>query len=177
VNVGTGFRGARVLRGVRSLWVLLAAYGLQPVALRKPRIREMHDLEVRYRGKHVAYVRVFEGRQPYYRAWVEVYGVNWRLAKGPLERMLLSAIYNTLEPGEHVYVEYVGDWVTEGQLERGVPPERTRLGKIMASVGFVAITDMYYPEGFMEGGPKLRARKPFPREARVRQDKGRRSHR
>jgi len=154
------------LRGIRSLWVLLVASGLQPVALPKPRIREMYDLEVRYRGRHVAYLRVFEGRRPYYRAWVEVYGVDWRLAKGSLERLIAAAVYNSLEPGEHVYVEYVGDWVTESQLERGVPPEKTRLGRVLVSVGFTAIRDIYYPEGFMEGGPKLQARKPLLHEAR-----------
>jgi hypothetical protein len=130
----------------------------------------MYDLEVTFRGKHVAYLRVFEGRRPYYRAWVEVYGVDWRLAKGPIERLIAMSVYQVLEPGETIYFEYVGDWVTESQLERGVPPEKTRLGKMLSSIGFTSITDMYFPEGFMEGGPKLRARKPFSREERLYQN-------
>ena len=154
------------MRGVRSLWVLLVAMGLQPAILRKPRIREMYDLEIRHGGRHVAYMRVFEGRRPHYRGWVEVYGVDWDVAKGPIERAIAAAVYRSLEPNEHIFFEYVGDWVTESQLQRGVPPENTRLGKILRSVGFVSIRDMYYPEGFMEGGPKLQARKPSPGEAR-----------
>ena len=160
------------MRSLRSLWVLLVASGLQPVALPKPRIREMHDLEVRYRGRHVAHVRVFLGRKPYYRGWVEVYNVDWGLAKGPLERLIAASVYRALEPGETIFFEYVGDWVTMSQLERGVPPEETRLGRVLASVGFTSIEDMYYPEGFMEGGPKLRAHKPLREQRRHRAPPG-----
>jgi len=147
------------LPDAETLADLLAAHGFQVLRLRKPKIREMHDFEVLYQGRHLAYVRVFEGRPPYYRGWVEVYGVDWRLAgtRG-LEKALLQAITASMEPGETLFVEYVGDKETEKELERGVPPWETRLGRLLVSQGFTGLEDMYYPEGFVEGGPKLRAR-------------------
>lgn len=142
-----------------SLANLLAAHGFQVLRLRKPRIREMHDFEVLYQGRHLAYIRVFEGRPPYYRGWVEVYGVDWGLARTRgLERALLQALASVMEPGETLFIEYVGDRETERELEKGTPPEATRLGRLLLSHGFAGLEDMYYPEGFMEGGPKLRAR-------------------
>ena len=142
---------------VDSLKTLLVSMGLQVVDLRKPKIREMYDIEVLHKGQHLAYIRLFEGRPPYYRGWVEVYGVNWDLAKGGLEERLVYAASRILEQGETLFLEYVGDEETEKQLERGTPPEDTRLGRVLLSHGFSNITDMYFPEGFMEGGPKLRA--------------------
>ncbi|HIQ24097.1 MAG TPA: DUF1122 domain-containing protein, partial [Pyrodictium delaneyi] len=80
--------GVLALGRVDSLKALLMSMGLQVVDLRKPKIREMYDIEVLYKGQHLAYIRLFEGRPPYYRGWVEVYGVNWDLAKGGLEERL-----------------------------------------------------------------------------------------
>ncbi len=134
--------------------------GLEVRSLRKPRIREMYSYEVLYRGKHVAYVRFFAGRPPHYRGWIEFYTINWGLARSlGLDKVLVRVAAEALETNETLYFEYVGDGETEKQLEQGVSPEETRIGRLMAMYGFRSIEDMYYPEGFMEGGPKLRGHK------------------
>ena len=136
----------------------LEGRGLRVKKLRKPRIREMHDIEaLDNSGRHVAYIRVFAGRPPHYRGWIEIYAIN-QAHRDTVEK-LVKAAAEALEPGETLYIEYLWDNETTKQLEHATPPEETPLGRLLAATGFTGIEDMYYPEGFMEGGPKLRATK------------------
>lgn len=141
-----------------KLHTSLERQGLQVRRLRKPRIREMHDIEVLdSNGSHIAYIRLFTGRPPHYRGWIEIYAIN-PSHKTAVE-LLVKAAAEALEPGETLYIEYLWDKETTRQLERATPPEDTPLGRLLAATGLTSIADMYYPEGFMEGGPKLRATK------------------
>ena len=124
---------------------------------RSGRLRGVVDFEVRVGGRHLAYVRVFRGRPPYYVGWVEVYGVEWGL-RAAFEA-LVEAIAEVLEPGERLYVEYVGERELERRLQY-VEPEDTWLGRLLLRLGLTGLKDMYYPEGFAEGGPKVKAEKP-----------------
>ena len=123
-------------------------------------LAEAVDLEVLAGGEHVAYVRVFEGRRRHYRGWVEAYAVNWRDRR--LVEALVEALASSLGPGERLMIEYAGS----GELERALQylePEETWLGRLLLSLGLTGLRDLYYPEGFMEGGPKLAAEKPLRR--------------
>jgi hypothetical protein len=40
-----------------------------------------------------------------------------------------------MEPGDTLYVEYIEDRETFNALRRGVPPEETRLGRLLAQCG------------------------------------------
>ncbi len=145
---------------VDILLELLRGSRVRVVELRKPRIREMFNYELLFGGKHLAFMRVFKGRPPYYRGWIEFYTINWEDAiRHGLDRVLARAAYEALERNETIFFEYVGDNDTLKSLERGVRPEETRLGRILVEAGFKGLVDMYYPEGFMEGGPKLRGYK------------------
>ncbi len=131
----------------------LSRRGLEARLLRRGPIRGVEDYEVLSRGRHVAYLRLFRGRPPFYRAWVEVYGVDWSMRR-EAEALVEAAAAALEERGERVFVEYAGLEDVDRLLARGVEPGETWLGRLLARRG-LKVRDMYYPEGFMEGGPKL----------------------
>ncbi len=106
-------------------------------------------------------VKVFLGRPPY-RAWAEVHSVvRPELMLGAVEDHVIGVLSSWLRPGETLYFEYVWDPITTRELELGVPPQASRLGYKLLMHGFTWMKDWYYPEGFMEGSPKLQAEKPL----------------
>lgn len=120
-------------------------------------------------------MKVFQGRPPHYRPWIEVFNIRPEVRVGDVilryfgsavEDAVLGKVADALEAGEWVFVEYYRDGETLKALERGVPPPATRLGLKLLKLGFTWFKDWYYPEGFMEGGPKLQAGKPASRSHR-----------
>ena len=118
----------------------------------------------------VLYLLVFLGRGEFYRAWIEVFGARRELRLGKdslvfpgsqLEVLVLDAVSGSLGPGERLFIEYLYDEETMRALELGVPAPATRLGYELFARGFRWFRDWYFPEGFMEGGPKLQAEKPL----------------
>ncbi|GAB6147960.1 DUF1122 family protein [Stetteria hydrogenophila] len=113
------------------------------------------------------HVKVFSGRPPYYRPWLEVHTVYSRACgvsfDGVIEDAVLDLAGLYAGPGVRVFVEYEWDRETLRELEAGVPPALSRLGYKLLVRGFTWFKDWYYPEGFMEGGRKLQAEKPVTR--------------
>lgn len=112
--------------------------------------------------------KCFRGRPPYYGRWVEVFaalehvelcGHRFRFAGSNLELELLKSLAETLGSGDLLYIEYLYDPETTRALRLGIPPALTRLGFELFQMGFTRLKDWYYPEGFMEGGPKLQGEK------------------
>jgi len=145
------------------------------------RFQEDVNLDVYLSGvkgeESLLYIKVFHGRKPYYRPWVEFYGIsgNIKLETGLieyfdsiLEHELLSLFSQFMGPGGNIFVEYYNDEETSRQLERGFPPPVTRLGYRLFKLGFTWFKDWYFPEGFMEGGQKLQGEKPMNEEVRNR---------
>ena len=128
-------------------------------------------LVIRNSGEEtILYLLVFLGRGELYKAWIEVFGARHqlRLGKGSLvfpgselEARVLDAVSASLGPGERLFIEYLYDEETMRALELGVPAPATRLGYELFTRGFHWFKDWYFPEGFMEGGPKLQAEKPL----------------
>ena len=152
---------ALVVEGVRRTSIR-EAVALQ-VALAETTSRE---------GKHTRLfsMLVFEGREPYYRAWVEIFSISrvveigletMSFAGSVIEEAVLDALARVLGPGERLFIEYLYDDETMRALELGVPAPATRLGYMLFRRGFLWFKDWYFPEGFMEGGPKLQAEKPL----------------
>lgn len=128
--------------------------------------------------KRLMIVKVFRGRPPYYRRWVEVFSIAsefsidgriFRFAGSVPEQRLIGCLSRLLGGGESIFIEYTYDTETRVALEVGVPPHLTRLGYILLLSGFTWFKDWYFPEGFMEGGPKLQAQKPVSEEAKTAQ--------
>ncbi len=116
------------------------------------------------------YMKVFTGRPPFYRPWIEVFGIRsvirisgieLRYFDSRVEDKFLELISSAIEPGDRLFIEYYNDYETLKALELGVPPVATRLGFKLFMNGFTWFKDWYYPEGFMEGNPKLQAEKPL----------------
>ncbi len=144
-------------QGLRVGWLLLKARVSRG---RFPEESNLHIIVcVRRECGLAGMAKVFGGRSPYYRAWIEFFDLDptlWPL----VESILLDLASESLGPGERVYVEYSWDPITVGELERGVPPAASRIGYELVLRGFTWLKDWYYPEGFMEGAQKLQGEKP-----------------
>ncbi|MEM1599029.1 MAG: DUF1122 family protein [Pyrobaculum sp.] len=103
-------------------------------------------------------VKVFKGRPPHYGPWAEAFSISPRAHEKWL-REVLCVLYRYMEPGDVLYVEYVDDPDTFVKLQRGDPPEETRIGKLLVECGFKIVKNWYHPEGGLEGGMKLQATK------------------
>lgn len=128
-------------------------------------------------GARLLVLKCFAGRPPYYAKWIEVFavqpeveleGLRVAFAGSDLESLLLSLLAEELGGGEALFVEYTYDAETEHLLKLGAPPVVTRLGFLLFRLGFTWFKDWYFPEGFMEGDPKLQSEKPVSEEARAR---------
>ncbi|MEM1683890.1 MAG: DUF1122 family protein [Ignisphaera sp.] len=130
------------------------------------------EIYITYRGtkKRLLVMKMFTGRPPHYRKWIEVFMINkelifnnkiFKFIDSIYEDNLIECLSNILQGGERLFIEYVYDYETRKALEIGVPPPLTRLGYILFKNGFTWFKDWYFPEGFMEGNPKLQAEKPI----------------
>lgn len=115
-------------------------------------------------------VKIFRGRKPYYRPWIEIFNINNEISIGNkslvyfnsnLEDTILSIFSQLLDRGESIYVEYYNDIETKKQLEANIPPVVSRLGYKLFTLGFTWFKNWYFPEGFMEGNMKLQGEKPL----------------
>lgn len=125
--------------------------------------------------KRLLVMKVFSGRPPHYKKWIEVFLINSNLVFGTkvfnfagsiYEERLIECLSRALEGSERLFIDYMYDIETRKALELGVPPPLTRLGYILLQKGFTWFKDWYFPEGFMEGGPKLQAEKPVDERSR-----------
>ncbi|MCS7108277.1 MAG: DUF1122 family protein [Sulfolobales archaeon] len=149
-------------------------------SVRRGRFPEEENIEI-----HIGYgdlsrrlmiIKVFSGRLPHYRKWVEVFSINSAVMLGEKSFTFLNSVYEDrlircisefLGPGEKVFIEYTYDEDTRRAVEVGIPPHLTRLGYKLFQHGFTWFKDWYFPEGFMEGGPKLQAEKPISDDVRT----------
>lgn len=127
--------------------------------------------------KRLLVMKVFYGRPPYYRRWVEVFSISrelvfnsriFRFIGSVYEERLIECLSRFLEGGERLFIDYMYDNETRRALELSIPPSLTRLGYMLLQRGFTWFKDWYYPEGFMEGGPKLQVEKPIDENSRKR---------
>lgn len=112
------------------------------------------------RSEHALSITVFAGRPPHYSAWAEVHDWDPQLYEKGVIGEALEILYKILPPGSRLYLEYTPHDATRRLLERGGEPSETPLGRLLLEKGYVKVADLYYPEGYREGGPKLLAYKP-----------------
>ncbi|MFW5927903.1 MAG: DUF1122 family protein [Thermoplasmatota archaeon] len=120
--------------------------------------------------KLMFYLSIYQGKQPYYKPWVEIFGINDNIYfqdgvinyfDTDLEDVMLNKISENLGKGGRIFVEYSEDKETRFGLVRDYPEVVTRLGYKLYEHDFTWFKDWYYPEGFNEGGEKLQAEKPI----------------
>ncbi len=145
---------------VNSLASGIKVNGLNIVGLvNRGRFREEFNIDLMINELKVLTLKVFLGREPYYGPWVEAFNIN-PLFWNSLDNKIITLITKYLPPGGVMYIEYLTDEETRIQLQRGYPPFLSRLGYIMLNAGFTWFKDWYYPEGWLEGGPKLEGQLP-----------------
>jgi hypothetical protein len=145
----------------------------------KGRYQEEVNLDIQLkRGADTAqllYVKVFYGRPPYYRPWLEFFNINEQVVLGKemidyfdsrFENELLQFFASYLGPGQSIFVKYDNDVETREQLKRVFPVALSRLGYKLLNLGFTWFKDWYFPEGFMEGDQRLQGEKPLDEESR-----------
>lgn len=148
------------------------------------RFREELDLDVYLKKDsdqaHLLYLKLFQGRQPHYKPWIELFGLQEKIQIGNIaidyfdsqfENALLQHIAQFVDHGENIFVDYHQDRETQKQLELGAPAAVSRLGYKLYTLGFTWFKDWYFPEGFMEGEQKLQAERPLNKGEEKRQKK------
>ncbi len=123
---------------------------------KKGRFLEEENLTLELCGRKFLFLKVFYGRKPYWKEWVEIFNVDPEFFSSPFEDELYSLIS---EYFGRIFVEYYEDRCTLLQLEKGLPIEKTRLGQKLMSHGYVNLKNWYFPEGWMEGGCKVQGEK------------------
>ena len=162
--------------------MVIAGMTIQGQPIANSRFREEQNIRLnvadRDRPVPLMYVTVFTGRPPYYRPWIELFDIYSRFLldgraveyyDSDLEYGILEFFSNALSPGENLFVEYLRDHEPKQQLDAGVPVPASRLGKLLFDMGFTWFKDWYFPEGFMEGEPKLQAERSLDPQAAKRQ--------
>ncbi|MFB6491023.1 MAG: DUF1122 family protein [Thermoproteus sp. AZ2] len=150
--------GPRPAMGLGELIADLArGIGGFKAAVKKGRFLEEYNLEIYLSDRRVASAKAFLGRRPYYSPWLELFAVDPSFFGSEAERELYCLLSEYMDPGDILYVEYINDTESRAQLYRGVPPEESRLGRALTACGFRIYRDWYFPEGGLEGGPKLQA--------------------
>ncbi|MGC8994535.1 MAG: DUF1122 family protein [Pyrobaculum sp.] len=124
---------------------------------KKGRFKEEYNAELYIGEDLLCHVKIFTGRPPYYGPWAEVFNINPRYVATEWERHVYCVFHRHMEPGDVLYAEYVDDLQTFQALQRGEPPEATRLGRLLIHCGYRIVKNWYHPEGWLEGGMKLQA--------------------
>lgn len=150
--------------------------------LPRARFREEINLDIFLRDRqaksHLMFVKLFKGRPPHYKPWIEIFDIQREIeieAKtvtyfdSQIENTILRFFSGALRPGQNLFVEYYRDGETLYQLQMDIPFPATRLGFKLYNLGFYWAKDWYFPEGFMEGDQKLQVEKPLDRQAEQRQ--------
>lgn len=128
----------------------------------------LRDRENRISSEPVAAGRFFAGREPIkpwmeisYRGTVKIGETSVDLSKNGLDVALFRILSELIPAGGHIMVKYLDHPITAKALSIGVPPVATPIGYLLWKSGFRWFKDWYFPEGGMEGEPKLQANKPL----------------
>ena len=121
--------------------------------------------------------KVFYGRLPAYRPWVELFNIEAKINltrstidyfDSDFENTAIEHFTRSLEPGARIFVEYYNDQETRRQLAAGIPVVLSRLGLKLFRCGCTWFKDWYFPEGYMEGNQKLQGETPLNEQAQER---------
>lgn len=162
--------------------ITINKFNIYAKTVRKGRYSEEINLDIYLRidqfEQFLLSVKIFHGRKPYYKPWIEIFNINNEINMNNklliyfdsnLENTILSFFSQLFEHGENIYVEYYNDTETKKQLEANIPPAISRLGYKLFTLGFTWFKDWYFPEGFMEGNMKLQGEKPLNNTLKIEQ--------
>ncbi|MFW6040310.1 MAG: DUF1122 family protein [Thermoplasmatota archaeon] len=138
------------------------------------RLKGQHYLPIHLlrekKNKRLLYMSIYLGNEPYYRGWVELFGINHQLFfegnkinyfGSDIEGKLIRMISSHSIGGEKIFIEYQGDNKTISDLSMAFPEPVSRLGYLLFQNGYTWFKDWYFAEGYNEGGQKLQGEKPL----------------
>lgn len=139
--------------GVRICSEIERSLGAQIIECASWRVRGVYRVLARVRDLELGFL-AFIGRESY-RPWVEFDTISLSEDAYRALEEILPRVRGIVGEGLRVMIPYVTDHETVSLLSRGVHPGATRLGSLMIESGYYLVRDMYFPEGFAEGSPKL----------------------
>ena len=159
----------------------LSSYSIIAEGVEKGRLKDQFYLPIYLvkgeEKERLLYMSIYLGKRPYYKGWVELFGINDELDLGgdevsyfgsDIEDDLISLISQHSSAGEKLFIEYQRDRETLSGSNRGIPEPLTRLGYLLFVNGYTWFKDWYFAEGFNEGGQKLQGEKPIDEESEER---------
>lgn len=126
---------------------------MEIVRCSRGRARGVYELELVALGVPMS-LTIFTGRESY-RPWAELSITAYSEKVFEAIRDTIAWVKTVIGEGGRVMITYTWDRETVELLDRGIHPGATRLGTILIESGYYMVRNMYFPEGFMEGSPKL----------------------
>ncbi|MEM1611234.1 MAG: DUF1122 family protein [Sulfolobales archaeon] len=133
--------------------VIAEGFGSNIVRCSRGRVKGVYEAMLSIGGNMIL-LTIFIGREDY-SPWAEI------------DVLAISDdIYNAVDKAveqiskifggySRVMVTYTWDRETVSLLDKGIHPAATRIGSILISKGYYVVRNMYFPEGYSEGSPKL----------------------
>jgi len=115
--------------------------------------RGVYELELVALGVLIS-LTIFTGRESY-RPWAELSTTAYSEKAFEAIRDTIAWVKTVIGESGRIMITYTWDKETAELLDRGIHPGATRLGAILIESGYYIVRNMYFPEGFMEGSPKL----------------------
>jgi len=117
------------------------------------RARGLYEVELLLDGCDIL-LTLFTGREAY-SPWAEI-GVL-RQCQNTYRAIdeLVDLVSGLVEGINRIMVTYAWDAETSSLLDKGIHPSATMIGSILVAKGYYLVKNMYYPEGFAEGNPKI----------------------
>jgi hypothetical protein len=115
--------------------------------------RGVYEIELFIDG-NILLLTIFTGRESY-SPWAEIGVLNSSQNIFDVLERIISLVAEILGTYSRIMVTYTWDQETTSLLDRGVHPAATRIGAILVSRGYYVVRNMYFPEGYTEGSPKL----------------------
>lgn len=117
------------------------------------KVRGIYRVLLKIKDLYLGFL-AFTGRESY-RPWVEFDSIQLSEDIYRALEEVLPRLRGVMGEGLRVMIPYITDHETSLLLSKGFHPGATRLGCLMIESGYYLVRDMYYPEGFAEGSPKL----------------------
>ncbi len=133
--------------------VIAEKLGLDIVKCSRGRIKGVYEVVLAIGGGMIL-LTIFTGRGDY-SPWAEIDVLAASKDIYNAIDRVVEEISKILGGYSRVMITYTWDHETVSLLDRGVHPAATKIGAILVSKGYYVVRNMYFPEGYSEGNPKL----------------------
>ncbi|MEM4971659.1 MAG: DUF1122 family protein [Sulfolobales archaeon] len=133
--------------------IIAERLGSDIVRCSRGRVRGVYEAMLSIGGSMIL-LTIFIGREGY-SPWAEIDVLATSNDVHNAIDRIIEQVSKIFEGYSRIMVTYTWDPETVSLLDRGVHPAATRIGAMLVSKGFYVVKNMYFPEGYSEGSPKL----------------------